>query len=272
MVAACLLLKTITVFPFSKSCVLSGGPKGPLFFCLKWRFTSPCIFYSGIFIAKNIVNLIIACNREIFIVRKIPFLIIVLGLFFLSSCTYIEETAPLPLTATVVSPAIVQTETPVPTATSQPSSTPLPTFTPTPTEPPLPYALQPGAMISLPAFTHSASGCAWMGVGGQVIAEDGQPVKNLVVSVTGTKDGQPAEWMGYTGLATAYGPGGYEIQLGNQAAQAVFSIQLFDLNGNPLSDPFQFTTSADCGQNLMLINFSHNLNLKPAVLLPFITR
>lgn len=222
------------------------------------------------------MNFIIAYNREIFIVRKIPFLIIVLGLFFLSSCTYIEETAPLPSSATIASPVIVQTETPLPTATSQPSSTPtstpMLTFTPTPTEPPLPYALQPGAMISLPAFTHSATGCAWMGVGGQVIAEDGQPVKNLVVSVTGTKDGQPAEWMGYTGSATAYGPGGYEIQLGNQAAEAAFSIQLFDLNGNPLSDPFQFTTSADCGQNLMLINFSHNLNLKPAVLLPLITR
>lgn len=215
--------------------------------------------------------------------RRLLFLLSALILLLaLSSCTYIEDYVPGQATATLPGPSALKTQAPA--ATAAPSSTPtpaqtptstatrLPTFTPTPTVPPKPYALQPGALISLPAFLHADAGCAWMGVAGQVMGEDGQPVTNLVVTVLGAQNGAPAEWMGYTGAATAYGPGGFEIQLAGQVSAAKYTVQLFDLNGEPLSDAFTFTTSADCQQNLIMVNFSPNLNLQPAVWLPLIGR
>lgn len=209
--------------------------------------------------------------------RKIVLFLMSLCIFTLSACTFIEE--PLPQQATpVVTETPTATLAPLPSATPEststftPAATLPPTNTPTPAAPPKPYALQPGAMITLPAFTHADAGCAWMGLAGQVIGEDGQPVKNLVISVSAVQNGVPVEWMGYTGLATAYGPGGFEIQLGNQVAAMELTIQLFDLDGEMLSEPFTFTTSADCQQNLTLINFSPNRNLQPVIFLPAITR
>ncbi len=219
---------------------------------------------------------IVSCSK------KLLSLLIGILFFSLSSCTYIEDYVPGQTTPTLPGPSSLQTQAPTatlpPSATPEPSLTPTPTatrpptFTPTPTVPPKPYALQPGALIALPAFSHADSGCAWMGVAGQVIGEDGLPVTNLVVTVHGTQNGAPAEWMGYTGSATVYGAGGFEIQLANQAAAAKYTIQLFDLNGDPLSEVFPFMTAADCQQNLMMINFSPNLNLKPWAWLPLIQR
>ncbi|WP_152031748.1 hypothetical protein [Longilinea arvoryzae] len=212
--------------------------------------------------------------------KKNSIFIALVFMLILSSCTYIEDYVPGQATPTLPGSSALKTQVPTvtlpPSATPEPSLTPTPTatrpptFTPTPTVPPKPFALQPGAMIPLPAFSHASAGCTWMGVAGQVIGEDGQPVTNLVVTVIGTQNGAPAEWMGYTGSATVYGAGGFEIQLAGQAAAAKYTIQLFDLNGNPLSEVFPFTTSADCQQNLMMINFSPNLNLKPAVWLPLV--
>lgn len=210
-------------------------------------------------------------------------IVILLLLFTFSACSYIEDYIPGQATPTAVPEETRVTaiptlpgETPTPTAVITatpviPTATATPAFTPTATVPPKPYGLQPGAVIALPAFTHPDAGCAWMGVGGQVIDENGQPVKDLVIAVSGLQNGAPTEWMGYTGAANAYGTGGFEIQLAGQVSAAQFTIQLFDLNGEALSDPFRFTTSADCQQNLTLVNFSPNLNLQPAIFLPQIS-
>ena len=206
-------------------------------------------------------------------------------LLTLSACTYIQDYIPAQATATQAAPTETRASTllPQPSATAAatlvftaapalPTTTPPPIPTPAPTLPPKPFSLQPGAIILLPAFTHAEAGCTWMGVGGQVIGNDGQPVKNLVISISGMENGAPKEWMGYTGAATAYGPGGFEIQLGSQVSAALYTIQLFDLNGKVLSEPFHFNTSADCQQNLALVNFSPNLNLKPVLFLPGVMR
>lgn len=201
-------------------------------------------------------------------------------LLLLSGCTYIEDYVPGQATATLpaggdtraVTATALPSATPEPTQTSTATATLPPTPTPTPTEPPKPYALQPGSVIPMPAFTHGEAGCTWMGVAGQVIGADGQPVENLVIVIKTMQNGVLSEWMGYTGAATAYGPGGYEIQLGSQVSAIGYTIQLFDLDGNMLSELFPFTTAADCQQNLMLINFSVNLNLQPVQYLPAILK
>ena len=59
-------------------------------------------------------------------------------------------------------------------------------------------------------------------------------------------------------MSEMYGPGGYEIVLADQPIESRDSlwVQLFDLSGNPLSELIYVDTVADCGQNLILLNYS----------------
>lgn len=206
----------------------------------------------------------------------------------LSGCTLAPEETPVPITCPAcptpitcpvcpTSAPIVITATALPaTATSEPGPTPTQIetppgpSTPTPIEPtptaipptlaPMPYALQEGTPAMLQNFAHDDLACQWQGVAGQVLATDGFPVLNVVVEVTGLVNDQPVDLVGLTGSALAYGAGGYEIELSRQPVESsgVLSIQLFDLDNRPLSDPVMFDTSAECGKNLVLINFVAN--------------
>jgi hypothetical protein len=176
-----------------------------------------------------------------------------------------------PPTETVV-PAIPQTDKITPSVTPSgptetvPAAPPVtPTVAgPTPTVEVLPgnnwtatYLVQKGTPIFVQNFAHPSEGCQWLSIAGQVFDPSGNPVKNLVVNVTGTLNGHPIDLLGLTGQADQYGPSGYEIQLGTapQASTGTLSIQLLDLEGNPLSEKIPFNTSADCTQNVVLINF-----------------
>lgn len=172
-------------------------------------------------------------------------------------CTpvYIEITSP---------PIYIEiTSTPAPTLEPSATETPVP-VTPTPTPPPtlVPEAFlfepQAGTPKLIENFTHPELACKWMGVGGQAFLLDGSPALNLVVVVSGTLNGQPVDMVTLTGLSQAYGEGGFELTLADKpvASQSSLTIQLFDLEGIPLSDTAPLETSAECGQNLILINFS----------------
>jgi hypothetical protein len=58
----------------------------------------------------------------------------------------------------------------------------------------------------------------------------------------------------------AYGPGGYELYLGNTPINTagVYRIQLRTSMGQPLSDVYVIPTFADCNRNLILANFVQN--------------
>ncbi len=163
-------------------------------------------------------------------------------------------------TATLVPPTLLP-----PTATSVPAT---PTFTPTaipPTATSVPtainekFTLQPATPIFMSNFAHASTGCAWQGVAGQVFNASGNPVMNYIVKVTGTYNGNPFNQVGFTGMVIGnpYGIGGYEIVLGNSAIASVdlLTIQIFDATGIPVTKPLPFSTSANCTQNLVLINF-----------------
>ncbi len=110
-----------------------------------------------------------------------------------------------------------------------------------------------------------------MGVAGQVFGTQGQPLQNLVLSVEGNIGGQTVKELGFAGLATGYGPGGYEIKLAGSAAPGIFWITVFDLAGNLLSEPQLFTTSGACDQNLVILNFSSSMD-SYTMMLPVVTR
>jgi len=157
---------------------------------------------------------------------------------------------PLPPTAestNTSSPTALPTNTSIPTVTTVPSETPIPK----------PYQVQPNNPLYLQNFAHPNLACDWLGVAGQVFDKSGKPLSSLVVVVDGSLSGQTLEQIGLTGKALAYGDGGYELVLGNQAAASTSQliISLYDLKGKALSDPFPFTSVADCKKNLILINF-----------------
>ena len=160
----------------------------------------------------------------------------------------------------ITSPTETQTaesvDAPVLTATlTEPTTTALPpteTPTATPTETPEPvFVLQPGSPMYMANFAHPAAGCDWSGVGGQVFDAGGTPVAGLFV-VAGDASGQL--WAAQTGLSTAYGPGGYEIQITAQTDH-LFWLQVVNDSGQPLSEQITFNAFQDCTRNLVLINF-----------------
>jgi hypothetical protein len=212
--------------------------------------------------------------------------------FFLSGCIVIQIT-PTPSAPTIqIEKPTIQVEKPtsVPSASFTPASTSpatavpqkvnslvvatptkiLPTPTPTlkPTTAPSkvqnvetpttqPYSVQPNTPIFTQNFNHADKGCNWMGVAGQVFPAKGFPIVNLVVAVTGKLGDKTLDQIQLTGLASAYGPGGFEVELSSTpvASTKTLSIQLYDLSGKAISDPLAFNTLADCKKNLILINF-----------------
>lgn len=151
--------------------------------------------------------------------------------------------------------------TPTASATVAPTDTVVPTETPTlaPTETPIPqppFALQPGNPVRIPNIANE-DGCAWMGVGGQVFNLENQPIANLGVHLEGTLDGNPVSLDTVTGSATAIGPSGYVFNLSTEpiASEETLWVQLNDGAGTALSEQVFFTTTTDCNENFVMVNF-----------------
>jgi hypothetical protein len=209
-------------------------------------------------------------------VRKM--FLLALAVIIISACSLTEQPTPIPPTPLPTATAPCQTvadcpglPTPFPTLTATitrtptltntptPTNTPVPTETATPTATaiPMPYGVQPNTPLYLQNFAHPNLSCNWLGVAGQVFDKSGKPLSGLVVVVDGAQSGKAFEQIGLTGKALAYGDGGYELVLGNQAVSSAgpFTITLFDVGGTALSDPFSFNSFTDCKKNLVLINF-----------------
>jgi hypothetical protein len=148
---------------------------------------------------------------------------------------------------------ILSSPTPLPTNTSAPTNTPIPSATAVPK----PYQVQPDTPYYLQNYAHPDLACNWLGVAGQVFGKSGKPLSDVVVVVDGSLSGKALEQIGLTGKAVAYGDAGYELELSNQALASTdpWTIALYDLEGNALSDPLPFNSIADCKKNLILINF-----------------
>ncbi len=162
-----------------------------------------------------------------------------------------------PAATTSVNPI---TRTPEKTATV----TPITQKTRTPTEPiiltavPFPvFVPQEGNPVYLTNFNHPDAGCGWIGVAGQVFDESGHELKDLTVLLGNTRDGERNQLAAITGLATAYGPGGYEINFLDRTfeSSALYWVQVYKRGGHPVSERVFFDTYDNCEKNLILINF-----------------
>jgi hypothetical protein len=122
------------------------------------------------------------------------------------------------------------------------------------------YNLQSGSPVSMSNIFHPELGCSWMGVGGQVFGESGQPVGMLMVELGGSLNGEIVEGFTLTGSASQWGPGGYEFQIDDTltASQSELWIRVLNLDGIPLSDRVYFETFEDCERSAILVNFIHH--------------
>lgn len=161
----------------------------------------------------------------------------------------------------------------VPTLTAPVPTTILPTVTSTPTlvpendmpetdmsEESIPYRLQPGSPLAMENLFHQERGCNWMGIGGQVFGESGQPIGMLVVEVGGQLEGEKIEALTLTGSASQWGPGGFEFGLAEKPILSSGSlwVQVLDLEGHPLSEQVYIDTFDDCERAVVMVNFIHS--------------
>ncbi len=157
---------------------------------------------------------------------------------------------PLPATETstptaTLAPAVIATATPEATAEGSGS---------------MPFVLHEGNPQYIPNLYHAELGCNWMGVGGQVLSLNGAPVTGVVVRLGGQLGGQPVDLVTVSGIATKYGPAGYEFDLteivnGPTASTQSLWVQLLDQAGLPMSDPIYFDTYADCDKSTIIVYF-----------------
>jgi hypothetical protein len=119
------------------------------------------------------------------------------------------------------------------------------------------YIVQPGTPAKLENFLQPNAGCNWTGIAGQVFDTNDFPVTGLIVEVGGKLEGSDILRLTLTGGSPTLGSGGFEIPLTDHvvASQKELYIQIFDLEGNALSDQIFFDTYASCQENLVLINF-----------------
>ena len=152
----------------------------------------------------------------------------------------------------------IPNETSIPNPTTETGSpTQIPTQLPTRTNPESLLKVQHGSPVAISNFAHPELGCNWMGLAGQIIDVDNQPIKDIVVEVGGTLKGIPIFGLAITGESSVYGPGGFEIKLGDEPSESedTLWVMVYDLDGNKIISPVYFSTFSNCEKNLIVINF-----------------
>lgn len=161
------------------------------------------------------------------------------------------------------------TNTPRPTITLEPTATlfslatptPPPSATPvvSPTRTPKPTGLPYGVTVNaLESTTYRAdTSCAMMYVAGQALDSRNNPAMGLIVKLGGSVPGKSFNETTLTGIAVAYGPGGFEFELGipPAASKNTLWVQLFDQANAPMSEQIYLTTYAECNRNLIYVRF-----------------
>lgn len=180
---------------------------------------------------------------------------------------------PLMITATYTPtdiPSATPTPMPSPTLTATPTSpleataTFTPIFlegfstppgtpgTPTPTDDPSLYrfGLQNNRLVFI-TNPDARGGCNWSSIAGSVMNYDGSALNGYGVHVVG----EGVDVTVATGSASGFGPGGFEVPLGNVARRAQYIAQLLDEQGRPVSPVYTVETSDDCTLNIAALRF-----------------
>lgn len=185
--------------------------------------------------------------------------------------TPLPTITPTPTTA----PSATITDTPAPTLTASQTFTPAatntatPTLTPTGPTPTFTPSVSPylfglrDQVLFVRNFANSA-GCAWQGIGGQLVGIDGQPfLGNLVVHVYNNN----FERRVAVGSNSFYGTtgtnglnSGWEVPIGNAIDSQLYFVELESQAGTKVSDAIQVQFTNNCEANAGIVNF---IQLRP---------
>lgn len=166
-----------------------------------------------------------------------------------------------------VTPSFTITSTPGPTLTPSVTFTPSisPTFTPslTPTGPtatltpstsPFPFLLRDPGVRYTTNFANTA-GCAWQGIGGQVLDMNGGEVNNssgFKVRVFNNEINREVT----IGTNSLYAPlSGWEIPVDTQPNNRLYFVQLETSSGTPISPRIDVQFPGTCDQNVAIVVF-----------------
>jgi hypothetical protein len=155
------------------------------------------------------------------------------------------------ITPTFPPPTNTPTNTPTPTATDTPGPSP----TPTNTRAPYQFTKEEASPMYLQNFANNA-GCNWLGVAGEVLNLNRNPVGNGQYRVhiwgSGIDERVPV------GGAPAYGDSGYEQFVFDAPVIRDYNVQLETSSGSIVSQVYTVQTRASCNQNLLILNFVQN--------------
>lgn len=188
--------------------------------------------------------------------------------------TWTPEPTLVPSTATLIptatgTPTPTATQTAIPTATEPATATPSPTPTDGPTPTPctgprcptatptlaaMPFTLPPEAPVYTANKTNQ-NGCAWLGVVGRVLDQNGLGINGLFVLIEGNGIDLPVP----TG-PTTLGAGSYAITLADAPLDSSehYILTLLDGSNQPLSASYYVPTFDDCKKNQLRIDFVQN--------------
>jgi hypothetical protein len=147
------------------------------------------------------------------------------------------------------------TPTRTPTATPTDTATPGPSPTTTFTRSPFPFTKTEVSPQYLQNFANNA-GCNWLGIGGEVLDLNLNPVAAGTYRVHVWDNG--IDQTVNVGSAPDYGPSGWEVFLFNAPRVQDHNVQLETANGTAVSQVYRVQTRASCNQNLVLFTFAQN--------------
>lgn len=122
------------------------------------------------------------------------------------------------------------------------------------TESPYVFALSEPGILYAP--NGNGRGCDWASIAGTVSGLQGEALDGYAVQITG----EALDDRVFSGTTNTFGPGGFELFLNGVPQQGQYTVQLFSPAGAPLSDKMSVTTSSQCEQNVVIINF---IQLRP---------
>ena len=172
------------------------------------------------------------------------------------TATFTETQTQAPTSTITDTPGPSLTPSDTPTASISP--TPLPSATPSAPTPTLtpsqsPFFFQLSGDIFLGPNTVNSAGCAWQGIGGSVINQDGsEATRTYQIHVFGGG----IDRVVLTASNSFYGANsGWEVVLTNVINGQTYFVQLESAAGAALSDQIQVTFPNDCNANLAILRF-----------------
>ncbi len=118
-------------------------------------------------------------------------------------------------------------------------------------EPIFPFVLQ-NPVTFTEQRTHPEFGCAWQGIAGEMRSIDGGPLTRIImVHVRGSG----LNTFVVAGTAPAYGAGGWEVFVGEDASPDTYHVTLMHTNGELLSETFRVRFPGNCQGNLARLDF-----------------